>query len=233
MEPLQSNKTTENFVYNERSTVRSILPDELDYQDFKTRLATLDNIIEIKCGDPVTLAEVEEYGENMVKFDEEAQLFEHRLLIDDDGITDNSCADERHAMPDQDDEPTPEHMDEFITINVLLPRGEGYQRATISRRKHNSSGKTIGSRNANPFLDTRVYEAEFPDVEGVAISANTMATSLFDNYLYDGHDLMLFRSLLDHKSDMMEFQRDDAFVKCNGSNSKRKNTTRVWQLIVE
>ena len=44
---------------------------------------------------------------------------------------------------------------------------------------------------------------------------------------------MLFRSLLDHKSDMTAVQRDDAFVKCNGSNSKRKNTTRGSQLLVE
>ena len=57
--PLQSNKTTANFVYNARSTVRSVLPEELDSQDLKTRLATLDKSIEIKCGDTVTLSEVD------------------------------------------------------------------------------------------------------------------------------------------------------------------------------
>ena len=117
-------------------------------------------------------------------------------------------------------------------MNVLLPRGEGYQRAIIYHRKRNSSGKTIGKRIANTFLNTRVYEAEFPDGEGVVISANTTATSLFDNCSYNGHHLMLFRYLLDHKSDMTEFQRDEAFMKRNGSNSDRKKTTRGWQLLV-
>ena len=136
-------------------------------------------------------------------------------------------------MPDQDDEPTPEQTDEFMNMNVLLPRGEGYQQSTICHRKRNSSGKTIGKRIANTFLNTRVYEAEFPDVKGVAISADTVTTSLFGKCLYDEHDLMLFKSLLDHKSDMTEFQRYDAFVKRNGSNSERKKTNRGWQLLFE
>ena len=118
-------------------------------------------------------------------------------------------------------------------MNVLLPRGEGYHQDTISHRKRTSSGKTIGRRNANTFLDTRIYEAEFPDGKGVVISANTAATILLDNSLYYGHDLMIFRSLLGHKSDIKAVQRDDAFVKRNGPNSKRKNTTRGWKLLVE
>ena len=121
-----------------------------------------------------------------------------------DGITHNSCAEEVNAMPDQYDDPTPQQTDKFMNTNVFLPRGEGYQRATISHRKRNSSRNTIGRRSANPFLDNHVYEAEFPDGEGLEISANNATTSLFDNCLYDGHDLMLFRYLMDQKSDMTE-----------------------------
>ena len=109
--PLQSNKPTANFVYNARSMVRSVLPEELYSQDFKKRLATLYKSIEIKCGDTASLSEVEEYGKKMGNFDEEAQPFKHRLPIDDGGITHNSYDDEGHAIPDQDDEPTPEQTD--------------------------------------------------------------------------------------------------------------------------
>ena len=111
MAPLQSNKPTANFIYNARYTICSLLPEELDYQAFKTSLATLYHSIVIKCGDPVTLSEVEEYGKKMGNFDEEAQPFKHRLPIDDGGITHNSYDDEVHAIPDQDDEPTPEQTD--------------------------------------------------------------------------------------------------------------------------
>ena len=59
MAPLQSNRPTSKFVYNARSAVRSVLPEELDSQSFNKRLATLDKSIEIKCSDSVTLSEVE------------------------------------------------------------------------------------------------------------------------------------------------------------------------------
>ena len=58
--------------------VRSVLPKELDSQAFKARLVTLDKSIEVKCGDPATLAEEEEYGEKIGNFDEESKPFEHR-----------------------------------------------------------------------------------------------------------------------------------------------------------
>ena len=129
-----------------------------------------------------------------------------------DGITHNSCAEEVNAMPDQYDDPTPQQTDKFMNTNVFLPRGEGYQRATIIHRKRNSSRNKIGRRSANPFLDTRVYEDLFPDCEGVSILSNTATTSLFDNCSYYGHNLMLFRSLLAHNSDVTEVQRYYAFV---------------------
>ena len=78
-------------------------------------------------------------------------------------LTATRYADEGHAIPDQDDEPTPEYTDKFMNMNVLIPRGEVYQQFTINHRKYNSSGEKIGRRNANPLLDTRVYEAEFPE----------------------------------------------------------------------
>ena len=56
---------------------------------------------------------------------------------------------------------------------------------------------------------------------------------MFDKCSYNGHNVILFRSLLDHKSDMNAFQINDGFMKSNSSNSKRKKTTRVWQLLVE
>ena len=83
------------------------------------------------------------------------------------------------------------------------------------------------------MLDIHIYEAEFHDGKGFAISSDTGATSLFNNCSYDGHDLMLFISILDHKSNMIAFQRDDTFVNRNGSNCNRKKTTRGWQLLVE
>ena len=62
-------------------------------------------------------------------------------------------------IPYQDDEPTPEEGDEHIGTEVLLPRGDGYQNATVVHIKRNIDGELIVLHNTNPILDTRVYEA--------------------------------------------------------------------------
>ena len=76
--PVQRNNPNANFVQNAIALVRSALPKELDSQAFKARLVTLDKSIEVNCGDPATLAEVEEYGDKIGNFDEESKPFEHR-----------------------------------------------------------------------------------------------------------------------------------------------------------
>ena len=60
--------------------------------------------------------------------------------------------DPKQSMPDLDNEPTPEQSDEYIRQRVLLPRGEGYQRAIIAHRKRDSDGNLIVKRNPNPIL---------------------------------------------------------------------------------
>jgi hypothetical protein len=61
------------------------------------------------------------------------------------------------------DDHTPESYDEFLTAQVLLPQGGEAKKATVVGRKRDHDGRPIGKRHANPLLDTRLYELEFPD----------------------------------------------------------------------
>ena len=62
-------------------------------------------------------------------------------------------------MLDQDYEPTPEEGDEYIGMEVLLTRVDGYQNATVVNRKRDIYGELVVLHNTNPILDTRVYES--------------------------------------------------------------------------
>ena len=105
-----------------------------------------------RSGDPLTATEVEEYEAELLPYEDVAaiQMGDHKV-------------EPEAAMPDRDDEPTPEEMDEYVQMQVLLPRGEGCQRAVVTHRKRDAEGNMTGQRSNNPFLDTRVYGAEFPD----------------------------------------------------------------------
>ena len=63
------------------------------------------------------------------------------------------------VMPYQDDAPTPDQSDEYLTIKVLFPRVKGYQQALIMHHKRDLEGNPIRQHNENPLLDTRVYTA--------------------------------------------------------------------------
>ena len=52
-------------------------------------------------------------------------------------------------------------FDKLLSAHVLLPRGEGVEHGKVIGRKCDQDGCLIGHSNANPLLNTRVYEVEF------------------------------------------------------------------------
>ena len=222
--PLQSKSRFANFLYKARSTVRSILPEEKASDEFKSRLAELDKTIIAKCGDPVTQATLD------------AAFPEDSLPYEDEALISISPVEGEEQVPDIDDEGivTPEETDEFMNAEVSLPRGDGYQRAVVSHRKRDRGGNLIGRRNNNPLLDTRVYEARFPDGEAIEVAANVVAESLFRVCDSDGNEFLLIKEILDHKSDETAVPESDGWIKRKENRPpERRKTTKGWHLLIE
>jgi hypothetical protein len=53
--------------------------------------------------------------------------------------------------------------DALINAEVLLSKDEATAIARVVRRSVDSSGKVIGEWNANPIMNTLVYDCEFDD----------------------------------------------------------------------
>ena len=65
------------------------------------------------------------------------------------------------AAPDARPEkltPTPEIGDNYLNMELMLPRGGTLARGLVTERKRDHEGNVIGISNANPILDTREYE---------------------------------------------------------------------------
>ena len=56
------------------------------------------------------------------------------------------------AITYQDDAPTLEEGDQYVGMEVFIPRRDVYQRETVAYRKPRSDGELIGHWNANPNL---------------------------------------------------------------------------------
>ena len=58
--------------------------------------------------------------------------------------------------------PTPEANCNHVNALVMLPIGNSYDIGKATRRKRDADGNTVGRKNDNPILDTRI---EFDDGE--------------------------------------------------------------------
>ena len=68
--------------------------------------------------------------------------------------------DNQDAAPDAPPEnltPTPEIGDNYLNMELMLPRGGTLARGRVTERKSDHEGNVIGRSNANPILDTREY----------------------------------------------------------------------------
>lgn len=66
---------------------------------------------------------------------------------------------------------TPEELDEYLSKELLVPRGGDHVRARVLKRTRDGDGIR---RHTNPILDTRQYKVEFPDGSIDVFTANTI-----------------------------------------------------------
>ena len=66
--------------------------------------------------------------------------------------------DHQDATPDATPEkltPTPEIGDNYLNMELMLPRGGSLARRRVTDRKHDHGGNVIGRSNSNPILDNK------------------------------------------------------------------------------
>ncbi len=135
-------------------------------------------------------------------------------LEEDDGMNDNI-----YDVTD-DDNYTPESLDEYLSAQVMLPIGESYQKREVIRRKRDHNRWPVGVWNDNPILDTREYDVIFPDGTIQSYLANTIAENIYSQIDNEGHYFSILSEIIDHK-------RNDAT-----DTEGACHTTKGWELLV-
>ena len=72
-----------------------------------------------------------------------------------------------------------ESLDKLLSVHVSLPRVEGVEHVKDIGSKCDQDGCPVGHSNANPLLNTRVYEVEFQDGYIQEYLANTIAENIW------------------------------------------------------
>ena len=79
-----------------------------------------------------------------------------------------------------------EHLDEYILTRISLSATNGPELVKVISRKRDGSGKLIGTKHAKTALDTRIYNAQFPDGHFEQYTTNVLSESLYNSCDDDG-----------------------------------------------
>ena len=207
-----------------RKSVWGVSEDEMQLDSTKEKLKALDSGIKSKIGDSLKDSEIDPiFGEAFGEVPE--------YLFDEEELEVEPVEPELLA-PEADDY-TSEAYDNYLTAEVVLPHGGESARAKVTARKRDADGNPIGRRNANPLLDTRLYEVEFPDGSTEAVTANLIAENLFAQVDAEGRSYSVIKDIVDHRKNGHALSKDDGYITTNSGNRKPKRTTRGWDLLCE
>ena len=129
---------------------------------------------------------------------------------------------------------TPEVGDDtYMHMELALPRdGDGPEFARVTKRLRDDNGLPIGTANENPILDSRMYEVEYADGHKIAMAANAIAENLFAQVDEEGNRHVLFKEIIDHRTNGKEVKQQDAFITTRTGTQRRRETTQGWEILV-
>lgn len=124
---------------------------------------------------------------------------------------------------------TPETYDALISAEVLLTKWDILLPATMIGRKRDHNGNALGIANANPILDTRVYEVQFQDGHTESYAVNTIVENMYAQVDPEGNQYILLDEIINHRSDDKAIHMEDKYAPGTDNRSLRQ-TTAGWHL---
>ena len=95
----------------------------------------------------------------------------------------------------------------------------------VIQRIIGTDGQVIGTYDYNPFLNSIIYDVEFPDGQVKEYAANIIAENMLTQADSDGMNTTLMEAIVDHRrDDEKELQHHGKYVQAkNGRCHLRKN----------
>ena len=214
------------------TTVQLVTEMEKKTDEFQEKMKRFNDIVNSRIGDHVKSAVISPPDLNKVPLES---------IIDLEGEDQEFYNEFNKAISDPslqevDDKPEAEFglEDNYLGMKVGLARGpEGELRhATVKRRAVDDEGRPLGVAHSNPLLDMRQYELEFNNGDSEILTANLIAENILARVDDEGHEHMMLDEIEDHRI------LEDAIPKSQGTfvtkqgTTRKKRTTRGWDLLV-
>ena len=89
----------------------------------------------------------------------------------------------------------------WINDEVSLPQGEKNCHAKVIGMIKDDDGNVTGVYDNNPFVNTMVYDVQFPDGQIKEYEANVIAKNMYKQVDTDEHDNNFLDCFIEHRKD--------------------------------
>ena len=110
-------------------------------------------------------------------------------------------------------------MDKF---RINLPQGEKFQNAKFIVQSNDGNGEPIGSYDINPFLNTTIYDVEFPDGKIREYCANLITENMYPQVDAEGYRYQLLDTIVDHKQDGNAIHPNDVYINTKSGQKRMR-----------
>jgi len=160
--------------------------------------------------------------------------------------------DELEEYGDDDEEPRviPEHedfvgstgrlinqqpnYDKIIGCEVQLQNGHEMAMGKVVRRALGPDGRTAGTYDENPILNSVIYEVEFPDGISKEYAANVIADNMIAQVDNDGISTTLMQGIVGYdKDEEVAISKSDKWVTDRRGKKRLRRSTVGWKLLVQ
>ena len=122
--------------------------------------------------------------------------------------------------------------DQIINAEVQLQLGEEMVNGKVIQRTIGPDGKVTGTYDNNPFLNSIIYDVEFPDGQVKEYAANIIAENMLTQVDSDGMSTTLMEAIVDHRrDDEKALQHHDKYVQTKNGRRHLRKTTKGWELL--
>lgn len=207
-----------------RRTIRKLHPMELQSESEKRKRSLFDDIILKKLGDSMNKPHkpLEDQPDHVPYEDgEDPDLV--KFPEDNDPIdpSDGKSVFEKPIT------------DQWINAELNLPQGEKMKNAKVIGRAKDSDGEAIGTYDENPFLNTIVYDVQFPNGDIKEYAANVIAENMYSQVDSEGYRYQLLEGIVNHRKNSNTVEKADLYVTTKSRQRRMRQTTAGWDLLVQ
>ena len=198
-----------------RRSLRPLKVDEIHSPIEIKKREVFDELIKRRWGTPMTPPNTQQ-PKAFEKYEDHEQQEQPTLEVEDIVDSTGKLINQQPAY------------DQIINAEVQLHLGEKMVHGKVIQRTIGPDGQVTETYDNNPFLNSIIYDVEFPDGQVKEYAANIIAENTLTQVDSDGMSTTLMEAIVDHRrDDEKALQHHDKYVQTKNGRHHLRKTQRV------